>query len=259
MNTRAHHRRPGPRPPFLDRWARLGVGTLLALGLIATPALASPVGTWSSRADTVQQWMAQDPAVASAFFDPGVRYRTAGMPWIGNAVSIHTIDRFSIRAANLAPGKVVMYNPEAEPVTPRFEKRHPRWAMREFVRIAHANGLVAVLAPSKSLAGPDPRCIQFLDCGYLQIRADAFHLQAQKLECDLPVFTDFVRRAKAQAASPLVVQLTVGWDHPCVTPEAVRDAWRAALPYADGFSLWGSGVPALNAKGVEAMRLIANG
>lgn len=236
---------------------------LVALGLMgmAGPAAATPVGTWSSLSHTVEQWSDQDLAVTSMFFGPGVRYRMARKPRpgseLGNALSIHTLWGFATRAPRLRDGLVVMYNPEAESVTPRYEQTHPRWAMNKFVRIARANGLVAVLAPSRTLVGRDPECTVFLDCGYLRLQADAFHLQAQRLECDLPRFTDFVRGAKEQARAPLIVQLTVGWQVPCVTPEAVRDAWRAALPYADGFALWGSPDAALNAKGLEAMRLIA--
>jgi hypothetical protein len=237
--------------------AVFAVATLAPQVANAAPGPA-PIDTWSSRLDTIQEWLAQDSALASEFFDPGVRYRTPEMKsWVGNSVLIHSLEGFARRAPRLADGTVVMYNPEAEPVTPRWEKRHPRWAMRKFVRVAHENGLFAVLAPAKTLAAPDPRCSTFLECGYLRIPSDAFHLQAQKLECDLPVFTDFVSRAKALSVSPLIVQLTVGWDVPCVTAEVVRDAWRAALPWADGYALWGGATAALNAKGLEAMRLIS--
>jgi hypothetical protein len=187
-----------------------------------------------------------------------MRYRSPELPPnMGNAALLNSIEGFARIARNLGRGAVVMYNPEAEPVTPLFEQRHPRWMMRRFVRIAHRHGLFAVLAPARSLAKPDPRCDDFLACDYLQIPADAFHLQAQKLECDLAAFRSFVAGAKARAASPMIVQLTVGWDDPCVTPEAVRDAWAAAVPYADGFALWGSEDAARNAKGLEALRLIA--
>jgi hypothetical protein len=241
-------------------YALLVVAFLVALFVAATgTTMASPIGTWSSRADTVRLWKADDATTTAAFFDPGVRYRMAGMePGVGNALTIHSLAGFADRAPLLRDGMTVMLNLEAETVTPFFQQTHPRWMMRRFVRIAHANGLVAVLAPSRSLVGPDPGCTVFLECGYLEIAADAFHLQAQKLECDLPAFVDFVSRAKAQAASALIVQLTVGWLDPCVTPEAVRDAWQAALPYADGFALWGSADDEQNAKGLEAMRLIAS-
>jgi hypothetical protein len=232
---------------------------LLALLSLARPASAQePVGTWSSLSETVNRWSAEDPDLVSRFFGPGTRYRMLGTSrWLGNAVMLTSLEGFATRARNMFPGTVVAYNPEAEPVTPWWERTHPRKAMGRFVEIAHSHGLFAVLAPARSLAGPDPKCSQFLDCRYVSIRADAFQLLAQRLECDLPAFTDFVSRAKALARSPLIVQITVGWNVPCVTPEVVRDAWRAALPWADGFALWGHADPVQNAKALEVMRLIA--
>lgn len=239
----------------------LAFAIVLGLGVVhpAWAASPSPIGTWSSQTDTVNRWADEDPDMTSAFFGPGVRYRIPGMKsWLGNAVMIWSLEGFATRAGRMTPGTVVAYNPEAETVTPWWERTHPRRAMGTFVGIAHAHGLFAVLAPARSLAGPDPKCTQFLDCRYLSIRADAFQLLAQRLECDLPMFTDFVSRAKALSVSPIIVQLTVGWSVPCVTPEIVRDAWRAALPWADGFALWGHADGVQNAKGLEVMRLIAS-
>ena len=232
---------------------------LLTVGILALagPATGSPIGTWSGHAESVERWIAADPELAEQFFGPGIRYWTAEQPvGTGNAISVYTVDGFERRARRLDPGTIVMYNPEAEPVTPRFEQRHPRWMMRQFVRTAHAYGLFAVLAPSRTLAKPDPKCAVFAKCGYLEIAADAFHLQAQRLECDLPTFEAFVQAARARVRSPLVIQLTVGWTDPCVTPQTVRDAYLAALPYADGFALWGHGDPERNAMGLDVLRLI---
>lgn len=238
---------------------RLLVLVPILLGLIGMgTANATPVGTWSGHAASVQQWFAEDAALTETFFGPGIQYRMEPLRrGVGNGLIIHSLAGFKVRAPRLRDGLTVMYNPEAETVTPRWEQLHPRWAMTRFVNIARSNGLIAVLAPSRTLAKPDPKCSMLLDCGYLQIPADAFHLQAQRLECDLPAFTAFVSGAKARTRSPLIVQLTVGWVVPCVTPEAVRDAYFAALPYADGFCMWGHADPAQNAKGLEALRLIS--
>jgi hypothetical protein len=239
----------------MRRLAAALVIAALPVLLDAPSAAASPIGTWSSLAETVALWTEADPEIADAF---GTRYVTEANPGgEGNALSIHSLRGFRDRAPRLVDGTVVMLNLEAEPVTPRRQQRRPRRTMRRFVRTAHANGLVAVLAPSRSLVKPDPRCDDFLACGYLEIRADAFHLQAQKLECDVSAFGAFVAGAKERAASPLIVQLTIGWDDPCVTAEVVRDAWAAAVPYADGFALWGSEDRSRNMLGLEALRLIA--
>ena len=55
-----------------------------------------------------------------------------------------------------------------------------------------------------------------------------------------------------RAASPLIVQLTVIWEDPCVTPKVVRNAWR---PRGPGRTVR-CGRPG-DPQGLEALRLIA--
>lgn len=230
----------------------LGVATVGVL-LSGSPATAG--GGWSAPADAVAAWETADPALTERFFSPGKRYAVphAGITG-GNAVAYASVSRFDDVVGGLPRGSTVMYDPEPWAVTPRWEQTHPRRAMRRFVRVAREHGLRAVLAPSRSLAGPDPLCDRFLRCGYLEIPADAFQLQSQKLQCDLDVFRPFVKAAEARAASPLIVQLTVIWEDPCVTPKVVRNAWAAARPWADSYALWARpGDP----QGLEALRLIA--
>ena len=179
------------------------------------------------------------------------RCRTRGSRWQRGGVR----ERVAVRRRGGGPASRLDRDVRlrAPAVTPRWEQTHPRRAMRRFVRVAREHGLRAVLAPSRSLAGPDPLCDRFLRCGYLEIPADAFQPQSQKLQCDLDVFRPFVKSAGRRAASPLIVQLTVIWEDPCVTPKVVRNACgRAAL----------GGLVRVVARpgdpqGLEALRLIA--
>jgi hypothetical protein len=230
----------------------LGIATA---GVLLSEAPATAGGGWSAPADAVVAWEAADPALTERFFSPGKRYAVphAGITG-GNAVAYASVGRFVDVVGSVPRGSTVMYDPEPWGVTPRWEQTHPRRSMRRFVRVAREHDLRAVLAPSRTLAGPDPQCDRFLRCGYLEIPADGFQLQSQKLQCDLEAFRPFVKEADARAASPLIVQLTVIWEDPCVTPKVVRDAWSAARPWADSYALWARpGDP----QGLEALRLIA--
>jgi hypothetical protein len=228
----------------------------ILVGVLAAPGTALATD-WSSPADVVEEWRTTDASIVDRFFAPGFRYAIPARGIIGgNAIVYGSNDELIAGAPGLPVGTTVMYDAEPWARTPFEEQTHPRRAMRRFVAIAHAHGLRAVLAPSRSLATPDPRCIRaaFLDCGYLEIPADAFQLQAQRLECDLDRFGRFVRRAKARSASPLIIELTTVWGHECVSPQVVHDAWLDARPWADGYALWArSG----DLEGLEALRLIA--
>ena len=238
----------------MNAFAKASGVAAVAILLGATPALGE-TGDWSAPADATGRWEVVDPELTARFYAPGTRYAIPHVGIVGgNAVLYPSVRRFVEVVATLRAGTTVMYDPEPWGNTPRWEQTHPRRSMRRFVRIAHEHGLRAVLAPARGLAGPDPLCRVFVRCGYLEIPADAFQLQAQKLECNLDRFRRFVENAERRSASPLIVQLTVAWNDPCVTPRAVRDAWSAARPWADSFALWSRwGDP----QGLESLRLIA--
>jgi hypothetical protein len=238
---------------------RIGLPAAVMAVLVALPGAAS-AEVWTSRADAVRSWRSIDPDVTNAFFGPeSFTFNKTTQPerhdFEGNAMlfaSYRALVRTSPNA--FPPGTLVAYDPEPAPTTPRREQYRPRRYMRDFVQLAHRRGLRAMLVPSRRLGNVDIRRCQFLQCGYLEIPADYFQLQSQRLQCDLPAFTRFVRGASRRSVSPLIVQMSVLWDGPCDRVPAVVAAHDAALPYADGFSLWGG--PG-DTEGVEVLRRIA--
>jgi hypothetical protein len=234
---------------------RVKASALLPLALVADVWFASTAvaveGSWMGPTAAVGRWEVTGWMVVDRDCEYlGTCDETTGIP---NFRSFLTF-----QASRRPAGSWVMYDPERWDATPLREQRHPRRYMRLFVAEAHARGLFAILAPALGLPGPDLECSpnEFLSCGYLQIPADIFLLQSQRLECDLEAFTRLVRGASRRSASPLYVELTVRWRHVCVTPQVVHDAWYAARPYADGFALWGTDTNRTERLGRRALDLI---
>jgi len=104
----------------------------------------------------------------------------------------------------------VLYDPEAWPFTPVTEQRDPVRAAASAAVVAHAHGLLLIVASALNLtavldpAGGTPRWRKFLAlnlAGRLARVADVIELQAQSLERDTTAYAAFVRAATAQAAA----------------------------------------------------------
>ncbi len=232
---------PPLRPLYAER-VRLKLTILSAalVGLLASPALAE---TWAGPVDAVGAWRVADLATAGSFFD-----QPDSMVVGSNVTRFESFAAFE--ATQSISTKLVMYDIESWRRTPQIEQQYPKRYMRRFVLLAHQRGLVAILAPARNIVAPSLGCNgrlgetlteAFIRCGLAGVPADYLLLQSQRLECDLGSFTWFVQQARTQVQGRLLVELTVAWNSPCVTPDAVVNAWNAARPYADGFALWGVG------------------
>jgi hypothetical protein len=151
----------------------------------------------------------------------------------------------------LHPADIVMYDLERWQKTPLEEQRDPLSAMRRFADEVRERGMQSILAPSRSLtratAESRPQSGEttdeaFIRCRFASVPGDYLLLQAQRLACDIPRFTKFVRGAREQASANLIVELSVvpSW----LGVECLETAVAAAAPMADGFALWaGEGTP----------------
>jgi hypothetical protein len=186
---------------------------------------------------------------ARALTGPTFTLRTR-MPWSevpgGNVFIYRDTSRFD--ASVLWNHALVMYDPEPWSVTPMWQQRHPVTSMQRFVEDARAAGDRPILAPARALVNVERAVCRrarsetvtdaFFRCGLASIPTDYYLLQAQKLECDLDRFSEFVEGARAAVAGSLLVELTATPFNECATPEAIAAAWQASTPYADGWGMW---------------------
>ncbi|HEV2377493.1 MAG TPA: hypothetical protein VGS19_35670 [Streptosporangiaceae bacterium] len=101
----------------------------------------------------------------------------------------------------------VLYDPEAWPFTPAYEQRNPVAAADRAKAVAQSHGLLLIAAPALDLVtvhkggrGPDwQRFLHLHLIGAMASNVNVIELQAQSLERDAGVYTQFVRQAVAQA------------------------------------------------------------
>ena len=204
---------------------------LAALAVVALPGVAQ-AEQWVMPTWGVESVQAHDPTLIPEVW----AVDTAGLdgPW-RMFKSFHVFSH-----TKLPVGTGVVYDNEPYGNTPRRELRHPRAYMKAFVQLAHERGLVAMLAPARTIAKYDRTCdvLAFTRCGYSRVRADYFLLQSQRLECDLARFGQFVQHATTAARSTLIVELTVAWADECVTVEQVLAAYDVGRGFTDHIALW---------------------
>jgi len=225
-----HHRLPDA-PPLEQRW-------------IATMPTVSRIG-------------AIDPAVAALYFERAGSFVLGGTGRGGSVVGLAWSDEAAfeedLASGSIPPAvRVVMYDPEGWPSTPRAERRDPVTAMRAFADVARAAGYGVIITPHPNLVDVahavcgatrhEPTSTAFLRCG-LQAEAarlsDVVEIQAQWLEWDPAAYRSFVESAAAQArrANPGVVVLAGLSTRFANDAPTMLAAWDAVRDIVDGHYL----------------------
>jgi Tfp pilus assembly protein PilV len=191
--------------------------------------------------DTPQTYLTSDSADVVSGFSRAVRTQTF--------TSVDAL-RTALEANRLAPGvRAILYDDENWPLTSVSEQRDPDSAQAQAASLARAHGLQLIAAPATDLSrvlAPGERGYD----AYLRLNlaggaarsADVVDIQAQGSESDAATYTDFVRRAAAQAraANPKVVVLAGISTNPSgrhVTADQLRAAIAATSSTVDGYWL----------------------
>jgi hypothetical protein len=212
---------------------------------------------WVATMPTVARLRVLDPGAAALYFD---RSRSsilgggvdggsiAGLAWSDEGQFEEDLASGSIPPAV----RVVMYDPEGWPSTPRAERRDPIAAMRAFSRAARAAGYGVILTPHPNLVDvsgavcgrsrSEPTTAAFLRCGIEAEAArlsDVVEIQGQWLEWDPQTYRAFVEAAAAQArrANPNVVVLAGLSTRFAAGAETLLEAWDAVSDIVDGHYL----------------------
>jgi hypothetical protein len=172
-----------------------------------------------------------------------------------NAIPIATFQSFralndAFKRGELVPGvKGVLYDYEKWSFTPVDEQRNPAGYVKEAADLVHAHNLLFLTSPAVNLVAmmaPDGRSEPHETYLRLGIAADAARhadvvvIQAQRWERSTEVYTNFVRRAAAQArqANPKVMVLAGISTNPMgqrVTADDIIRAITATRDIVDGY------------------------
>jgi len=160
-----------------------------------------------------------------------------------------------LRQGTIGAGvRVVVYDPESWPDTPRQERIDPMRYLALFARTATARGYRAVLAPGRDLTLTEGGACEkrrgervgeaYVRCGIPRSAAGApvFVIQAAPQELDLPALHRLVAASarQARAANPDVVVIATISTAPGGVPAGSAAMVRAAetmRPYVEGFML----------------------
>jgi hypothetical protein len=206
---------------------------------------------------TIAAIAAIDPQIASTIFGTPPAIALGGWPGSvhGRAWASWASFEEDVKAARIPPEvRAVMYDPEGWAATPIEERRDPATYVHRFVSLAHDRGYFAMVTPHPNLV-EDPDASVARTAGetredaYVRSRiaeeaarhADAFEIQAQRLQNEPEAYLDFVSRTAAQAreANPGVVVLSGLSTHPGypATPEMLHEAWMIVNDVVDGHYL----------------------
>lgn len=158
--------------------------------------------------------------------------------------------RSEIAAGTLPPGTKVLYDMEGWSDTPHAEYAKPYKSLRQFVSVARAAGLIAGLCPHGSLRERASK-----------IDADFYlaQMQGQGMRDRGKTYGDVAKdlAANMHPGEALICELSTGH---APNADMLYAQWKAALPYASGFSLWGADAtnsPAQMAMGVEFLAMVS--
>ena len=256
---RARRRAAGTAVPWMMPVVVAAVAAVVALALVPAALRhrlpdAPPLGqVWMATPNTVHLIQAGDEGVAQLFFGRTSSYVLGGgwgsaTPALAWASGV----RFEIAVAQgQIPADVhtVMYDPEAWPETPIWERRHPDEAMQLFAETAHEAGYRVVLTPHPSLvdvagATCTQRSGESVAAAFLRCRimvgaarlADVVEIQAQYLESDPAAYRALVVAAadQARAANAEVVVLSGLSTRFAAGPQVLLDAWDSVSDVVDG-------------------------
>jgi hypothetical protein len=206
---------------------------------------------------TIAAIAAIDPEIASTIFGTPPAIALGGWPGSVHGLAWASSASFEddVKAARIPPEvRAVMYDPEAWAATPIEERRDPLSHVRRFVSLAHDRGYFAIVTPHPNLvedpeaaftrAAAETREDAYLRSGIAQEaarEANAFEIQAQRLQNDPDAYRDFVSRtaAQARAANPGVLVLSGLSTHPgyAATPQMLYAAWTSVSDVVDGHYL----------------------
>lgn len=206
---------------------------------------------------TIAAIAAVDSRIASTIFENAPAIALGGWPGSvhGRAWASFTSFEDDVKAARIATEvRAVMYDPEGWAATPIEERRDPVTHVHRFVSLAHDRGYFAIVTPHPNLvelpeasfarAATETREDAYLRSGIAEEaarHADAFEIQAQRLQNDPGAYRDFVSRtaAQARAANPGVVVLSGLSTHPgyAATPQMLYAAWTSVNDVVDGHYL----------------------
>jgi hypothetical protein len=221
-----------------------------------TDARPRPAGTalrWVTSLGTIQAIAALAPRVASVTFGTPNAIALGG--WPGSTTG-RAWASFAAFAEEAGDGRIpqgvaaVMYDPEGWEATPAEERRDPIPFLLRFAALAREGGYFSIATPHPNLvevsAGRVPRATgasresAFLRSGIVEAAAgaDAFEVQAQRLQAEPVAYRAFVSEAarQARAANPDVVVLTGLSTHPGypATERMLYEAWESVNDVVDG-------------------------
>jgi hypothetical protein len=180
------------------------------------------------------RWILSGPAVPLLVDDPiARRYLCGAKPFVigraedavtlpaeWEAIPVRSFTSYASLERTVSSGgidpavRAILYDCEAWDFTPEAEQRDHAGFTERAARVVHARGLTFITAPAVTLARliPHPtkrRYDDFIAAGFAADaarHADAYVVQAQGSERDLPRFAGFVERAARQAreANPRV-------------------------------------------------------
>jgi hypothetical protein len=212
---------------------------------------------WVTSAGTIRAIAAIDPEVAARVFGSVDALALGGWPGATTGRAWASYARFADDvAAGAIPNDVavVMYDPESWDKTPPAEQRDPVPYLEAFGALARSHGYSVIVTPHPNLVtvpgaacAPEPgetRESAYLRSGIVEAsarNADAYEVQAQKLQRDPSAYRAFVAEtaALARRANPAVQVLSGLSTHPGypATPEMLFDAWASVRDVVDGHYL----------------------
>lgn len=154
----------------------------------------------------------------------------------------------SFRAAAIPAGAVVMYDLENWTASPTEEITHVEASLKRFVSIAHARGLVAMLAPSRSVIGQSVTCVRrsrepvahrYLRC-VASIPTDFLLVQSQSLQCDTAAFAALISSVAARQSGQVIAEMSVT-RLACASVAQLQADTAAVQSVADGVAVWSFG------------------
>jgi len=203
------------------------------------------------------RWILSGPAVPLLIDDPvSRRYLRGAKPFVigraddavtlpaeWEAISVRSFTSYaSLERAVASDGidpavRAILYDCEAWDFTPEAEQRDHAGFTERAARLVHARGLTFITAPAVTLARlvshpTKRRYDDFIAAGFAADaarHADAYVIQAQGSERDVPRFAGFVERAarQARAANPRVTVLAGISTNPSGLRIAANDILRA--------------------------------